>query len=175
AVAEAERELGKVTAFLHGAGTNVPQLISTLDEAAFHRTLSPKIQGARNVLAAIHPEQLRLFITFSSIIARTGLAGEADYAVANEWLTNLTEEFQAAHPNCRCLAAEWSVWSGLGMAQRLGRIETLLQQGITPISPETGIAILEQLLRQSAPSVAVVVTGRFGELPTLNLSKPDLP
>jgi enediyne polyketide synthase len=175
AVAQAEGELGKVTAFLHGAGTNVPQLIGTLDEAAFQRTLSPKIQGARNVLTAIDPERLRLFITFGSIIARTGLPGEADYAVANEWLTNLTEEFQAAHPNCRCLAAEWSVWSGLGMGQRLGRIESLRQQGITPIPSETGIAMLEQLLRHPLPSVAIVITGRFGELPTLKLEMPDLP
>ena len=39
--------------------------------------------------------------------------------MANEWLTNLTEQFQAAHPHCRCLALEWSVWSGVGMGQRL--------------------------------------------------------
>jgi len=67
-VAEAERELGPVTAFLHAAGVNVPQLIPSLNEAAFRRTLAPKILGARNVLAAINPERLRLFVTFSSII-----------------------------------------------------------------------------------------------------------
>jgi len=175
AMTEAQREFGAVTAFLHAAGTNVPQLISSLDEAAFHRTLAPKVQGARNVLAELEPERLKLFVTFGSIIGRAGLAGEADYAVANEWLTSLTEEFQAAHPNCRCLAAEWSVWSGVGMGARLGRIELLRQQGITPISPESGVEILEQLLRSRLPATAVVVTGRFGELPTLALDKPDLP
>jgi enediyne polyketide synthase len=175
AITEAQREFGAITALLHAAGTNVPQLISSLDEAAFHRTLAPKVQGARNVLAALDAERLRLFITFSSIIGRAGLAGEADYAVANEWLTSLTEEFQVAHPNCRCLAAEWSVWSGVGMGARLGRIELLRQQGITPISPEAGVEVLEQLLRRKLPATAVVVTGRFDELPTLALDKPDLP
>jgi enediyne polyketide synthase len=175
ATTEAQREFGAITAFLHAAGTNVPQLIHSLDEAAFHRTLAPKVQGARNVLAALDAEQLRLFVTFSSIIGRAGLAGEADYAVANEWLTSLTEDFQAAHPNCHCLAAEWSVWSGVGMGARLGRIELLRQQGITPISPEAGVEVLEQLLRRKLPATAVVVMGRIGDLPTLALDKPDLP
>jgi enediyne polyketide synthase len=175
AVVEAQREFGPVTALLHAAGTNVPQLIGSLDEAAFTRTLAPKIQGARNVLASLDADRLRLFITFGSIIGRAGLAGEADYAVANEWLTSLTEEFQATHPQCRCLAAEWSVWSGVGMGARLGRIESLRQQGITPISPEAGVEMLEQLLRSKLPATAVVVTGRFGELPTLTIEKPDLP
>jgi enediyne polyketide synthase len=175
AVAEAEREFGAVTAFLHAAGTNVPQLIGSLEETAFCQTLAPKIQGVRNVLATLDANRLRLFITFGSIIGRAGLAGEADYAVANEWLTSLTEEFQAAHSKCRCLAAEWSVWSGVGMGARLGRIESLRQQGITPISPEAGVEMLEQLLRRPLPATAVVVTGRFGELPTLTLDKPDLP
>jgi enediyne polyketide synthase len=175
AIAEVERDLGKITAFLHAAGANTPQLISSLDEAAFHRTFAPKLQGARNVLATIEPGQLRAFITFGSIIGRAGLAGEADYALANEWLTSLTEEFAAANPRCKCVAAEWSVWSGIGMGARLGRIESLRQQGITPISPERGVEILEQLLSHPLPKTAVVVTGRYGELPTLTMAETDLP
>ena len=177
AVAKAEQTLGPVTAFLHGAGTNTPQLISALDEAAFQKTVAPKIQGARNVLAAIDPARLRLFVTFGSIIARAGLRGEADYATANEWLTAFTEEFQAAHPECRCLALEWSVWSGVGMGERLGRIESLLQQGITPIPPDEGVRILLESVRDPglASSVARVVTGRFGEPATVRLEAPELP
>jgi enediyne polyketide synthase len=175
AILEAQCEFGPITALLHAAGTNVPQPITSLDEPAFRRTLAPKIDGARNVLAALDCDRLRLFITFGSIIGRAGLQGEADYAVANEWLTNLTEDFQKAHTHCRCLAAEWSVWSGVGMGARLGRIESLRQQGITPISPEAGVRILEQLLRQRDCPTSVVIAGRFGELPTLKLAKPELP
>ncbi|HEY2951455.1 MAG TPA: SDR family NAD(P)-dependent oxidoreductase [Verrucomicrobiae bacterium] len=174
-VRQIEREWGTITGLLHGAGTNRPQLLGALDEAGFQRTLAPKIRGARNLLAAIDPSQLRLFITFGSIIARTGLQGEADYAVANEWLTNLTEEFQTAYPRCRCVAMEWSVWSGLGMGQKLGRIEALRQSGVTPIPPEEGVEMFLRLLAQKLPSASVVVTGRYGELPTLKLEKPELP
>ena len=163
AVATVETNLGPVTAFLHGAGMNMPQLISALDEAAFRKTVAPKIQGARNVLAAIDPARLQLFITFGSIIARAGLRGEADYATANEWLTALTEEFQATHPSCRCLALEWSVWSGVGMGERLGRIESLVQQGIMPIPPDEGVRILLESVRR--PVARTFLSAGFGDFP----------
>ena len=154
---------------------NTPQLIGALDETAFRRTVLPKISGARNLLAAVDAKKLRLFVTFGSIIARTGLPGEADYATANEWLAALTREFQASHPRCRCLALEWSVWSGAGMGERLGRIESLLQQGITPITVDEGVRTFCELLRQPTPAASLVVTGRFGEPPTLKMIEPELP
>jgi enediyne polyketide synthase len=175
AVAEIKRNLGPVTAILHGAGVNTPQLIGALDEAAFRRTVLPKISGARNLLAAVDAKKLRLFVTFGSIIAHTGLPGEADYATANEWLAVLTREFQTQHPRCRCLALEWSVWSGAGMGERLGRVETLAQHGITPITVDEGVRIFCDLLRQPTPAVSLVVAGRFGEPPTLKMFEPELP
>jgi len=174
AVGEIERNLGPATAILHGAGVNTPQLIGALDEAAFRRTVAPKICGARNLLAAVDVNRLRLLVTFGSIIARTGLPGEADYAAANEWLAALTREFQTGHPRCRCLALEWSVWSGAGMGERLGRVEMLAQQGITPITVDEGVRTFCALLRQPTP-VSLVVTGRFGAPPTLKMLEPELP
>lgn len=175
AVASAESELGGVTAVLHGAGVNTPRLLDTLDEETFLRTLAPKVRGARNVLAAVDSARLRLFLTFGSIIARTGMRGEADYAVANEWLTDLTEDWHIRHPHCRCLALEWSVWSGVGMGQRLGRVDALAQQGITPISADEGIRVLRRLLELPSTPAAVVVAGRFGEPPTMKVERAPLP
>ncbi len=176
AIRSGEEQLGRtVTAFLHGAGANVPQLIDGLDIAAFERTLRPKVEGARNVLDAIDPERLRLFVTFGSIIGRAGLRGEADYAVANEWLSRMTEEWGAAHPHCRCLAIEWSIWSGVGMGERLGRVEALIREGIHPITPEAGIDMLRRLLAADPGAVSVVVTSRFGALPTARMTQRELP
>ncbi len=175
AVREAEAGLGPITAVLHGAGSNTPKRLGLLDAESFLRTLRPKVDGLQNVLAAVDPARLRLLVTFGSIIARTGMHGQADYAVANQWLTRLTERWQAEHPACRCLAVEWSVWSGVGMGERLGTMEALKQQGITPIPPEEGVRMLRRLIGRELPSVAVVVTGRFGEPPTLKLDKPELP
>jgi enediyne polyketide synthase len=175
AVVRIEQELGTVTAILHGAARNSPQLLAHHREELFQRTLGVKVQGARNLLAAVNPEKLRLFIAFGSIIARTGLPGEADYGLANEWLTRLAEQWQAAHPHCRCLAIEWSVWSGVGMGQRLASVDLLTHQGIVPIPPDQGISMLNELLARRLPSVSVVVAGRYRELPTFQFERAELP
>ncbi|NEN90222.1 MAG: SDR family NAD(P)-dependent oxidoreductase, partial [Okeania sp. SIO3H1] len=175
AVNQIETDWGNITAIIHGAGVNKPKLIKNLDRQDCLDTLAPKVHGLQNLFAAINSEYLRLSVTFGSIIARTGLPGEADYALANEWLARMTEQFQAQNPHCRFLNLDWSVWSGAGMGERLGRIDTLMQQGITPIPPERGITILRRLIAQSLPTTSVVVTGRFGEPPTLKIEQPELP
>lgn len=168
-------ELGPVTAVLHGAGTNVPRLLTQLDERALEATLGPKVLGAHNVLAAVPPHELRLFVAFSSIIGRLGMAGEADYALANEWLTRLTERVQRENPTCRCVSLEWSVWSGVGMGERLGRVEMLAQQGIGAIPPDQGIAWLLDLLAQPSLPTTLVVSGRVGKQLPLQTESPPLP
>ncbi len=175
AISNVEKDLGAVTAILHGAARNVPCLIENLDTEAFSKTLAPKIQGAKNLLAAIDPDRLRLLITFSSIIARSGLPGEAHYGLANEWLTRLTEQWQTTHAHCRCLAIEWSVWSGVGMGARLGTVDELARRGITPISVEKGLDALRRLLCRKSANVSSVVMGRLGEMPTLTVERPELP
>ncbi|NEQ76052.1 MAG: SDR family NAD(P)-dependent oxidoreductase [Okeania sp. SIO2C9] len=175
AVNQIETDWGHITAIIHGAGVNKPKLIKNLDRQDCLDTLAPKVHGLQNLFAAINSEYLRLSVTFGSIIARTGLPGEADYALANEWLAHLTEQFQTQNPLCRCLNLDWSVWSGAGMGERLGRIDTLMQQGITAIPPDRGITILRRLIAQSLPTTSVVVTGRFGEPPTLKVEQPELP
>ncbi len=109
AVCQVECELGNITAIIHGAGINTPKLIKNLEKKDFLATLAPKVREIRNLLAAINPDSLRFLISFGSIIARTGLPGEADYALANEWLSREVEQFQCQHPHCRCLNLEWSV------------------------------------------------------------------
>ena len=175
AVAEIERTLGPITGLVHGAGRNVPHALATLDKATFQKTLAPKVRGVENVLAAVNGDNLRLLVTFGSIIARIGMAGEADYAVANERLAALTERFQLGHPRCRCLCLEWSVWSGLGMGQKLGRVEALLQHGVTAIPPDEGARIFCELIASRPQAVSIVVAGRFGNPPTLRLDCAPLP
>ncbi|MFJ5925620.1 type I polyketide synthase [Kitasatospora sp. NPDC092948] len=167
--------LGPVTAVLHGAGRNEPAALGSLTADDFHRTLAPKIDGLRAVLAAVDPERIRLLITFGSIIGRAGLRGEAHYATANDWMSELTADFGQQYPNARALALEWSVWSGAGMGERLGVVEALVREGITPISTENGIQVLRDILADPAAGPVLVVSGRAAGLPTLALERRELP
>ena len=99
AVDQFEAELGQITAILHGAGVNHPKRIKNLTKAEANATIAPKVQGLHNLITAVNLDKLRYLITFGSIIARIGLPGEADYALANEWLADEVERFQQDHPS----------------------------------------------------------------------------
>ncbi|HEX3588102.1 MAG TPA: type I polyketide synthase [Pseudonocardiaceae bacterium] len=173
AVRRFEADLGAVTAVVHGAGRNEPAALGNLTEERFHQTLAVKIAGLRTVLDAVDEDKIKLLVTFGSIIGRGGLPGEAHYSTANDWMSELSVDFQRAHPQSRVLAMEWSVWSGAGMGERLGVVEALIRDGITPISVEDGLSVLRQVLADPSAGPVVTITGRMGGLPTLPLEASE--
>ncbi|HEY3610422.1 MAG TPA: type I polyketide synthase [Pseudonocardiaceae bacterium] len=176
AVARFEAALGPVTAVLHGAGRNEPAALAKLTEESFHQTLAPKVAGLRAVLDAVDQDKIKLLVTFGSIIGRAGLRGEAHYSTANDWMSELTVDFQRAHPKSRALAMEWSVWSGAGMGEKLGVVEALVRDGITPVSLENGLSVLRQVLADPSAGPVLTISGRMGGLPTLPLdTSQELP
>ncbi|MDG4793436.1 type I polyketide synthase [Micromonospora sp. WMMD1082] len=175
AVEEVTAALGPVTAVLHGAGRNEPAALTALDGEAFRRTFAPKVDGLQAVLAAVDPEQLRLLVTFGSIIGRAGLRGEAHYATANDWLADLTTDVGREYPNCRALCLEWSVWSGVGMGERLSVVEGLVREGITPVTPDQGVQLLRRLLGDGRTPPVTVVSGRVESIDTVRRDLPELP
>jgi enediyne polyketide synthase len=173
AIVAGTAELGlHVTGILHGAGVNRPGTVASMTVGELTATLAPKVTGLRNVLAAVDPNRLKLLSTFGSIIGRMGLEGEAHYALGNEWMSHETEAFQRRHPHCRCRAIEWSAWSGTGMGQRLGRIDTLERRGISPISVDEGVTEFLRLVETPGLPSQLVVSGRFGEPRTFNYTQP---
>ncbi|MFC7545989.1 SDR family NAD(P)-dependent oxidoreductase [Plantactinospora sp. GCM10030261] len=175
AVDELTRDLGPVTAVLHGSGRNEPAALTGLDMDAVRATLAPKIDGLRAVLDAVDPDNLRLLVTLGSIIGRAGMRGEAHYAVANDWLADLTTEIGHKHPQCRSLCLEWSVWSGVGMGERLSVVESLSREGVTPVTPDQGVEILRRLVADPDAPGVVVISGRTQGIDTVRYDLPELP
>jgi enediyne polyketide synthase len=174
-VEQVEEELGTVTGFLHGSGVNQPAAVTSLTMAEFDQTFAPKVGGYQAVLDAIDPAGLKLLVTFGSIIGRAGLAGEAHYATANEWLAAATAEFAREHPDCRTVCMEWSVWSGVGMGEKLSVVESLARDGITPVTSEDGLVIMRRLVNDQDTPPIVVISGRTGRIDTVRHAPLDLP
>lgn len=175
AVRHGEKIYGKVTACLHSAGRNQPRLISQLTLHDYRQTLAPKVYGLENILSVLDLDHLKLLVNFGSIIGRAGLEGQADYALANEWSTTITESIRQNYPTCKCLALEWSVWSGAGMGERLGTIEKLEREGIQAIPLNEGLAIFDSLLRCKNVPSKLIIAARFGKLPTLKMAPLTVP
>lgn len=176
AVSRARHELGPVAGILHASGINQPRLVQQVDAASLRGTLSPKLHGMHHLIAACEGSvPPRLLIAFGSIIARIGLAGQAEYALANERMAYAIERLAEQLPECRCLNIEWSVWSGTGMGERLGALDSLIRQGIVPIAPREGIAMLETILGTMHGPVSLVACSRFGMPSTIRFARDELP
>jgi enediyne polyketide synthase len=172
AVCEASRELGPVTALLHAAGVNDPNLFADISDEDLRKTMAPKTLGLRAAVAAAGPS-LRLVVAFSSIIGRMGLKGEAHYAIANAWQSAIAEEISRAS-DCEALSLEWSIWNGAGMGHRLGSLERLARFGVDAISVDDGLAAFERLVLGGATGT-MMVTSRFGPPAEVALAAVDLP
>lgn len=175
AVTELREALGPITGLLHGAGRNEPGALTALTPEDFDRTFAPKVEGLRTVLDAVGAGDLKLLVTFGSIIGRAGLRGEAHYATANEWLADLTEDVARTHPSVRARCMEWSVWSGVGMGEKLSVVESLSREGITPVSPDQGVEILLRLIEDPDAPVVTVISGRTEGIDTVRRDLPELP
>jgi hypothetical protein len=64
----------------------------------FQRVFGAKIGGLRSLLAATADDPLNVICLFSSVAARTGNAGQADYAMANEVLNRVAHELAHTRP-----------------------------------------------------------------------------
>lgn len=105
-------ECGPVRGIIHGAGVLADQTIEGKTRDAFDRVLGTKIDGLANVLRAINTDELKLLAVFSSFTARYGRTGQLDYAIANESLNKLSQDFARRFPSCRVASFNWGPWQG---------------------------------------------------------------
>lgn len=169
-------DYGKITGLIHGAGTNTPCLINDLNLENFNKTYNPKVIGLKNLLDAIDPNNLKIMINFGSIIGRLGMSGQADYALSNAITSDMTAEFKRHHPSIHCLSLEWSVWSEVGMGANLGKIESLINNGIIPIPVKDGIAEFISLINSETESCIVPIISRLGNICEFNnYSSKEIP
>lgn len=166
-----ERHLGPITALMHASGVNEPTRFDPLDHSRFATHLAPKTAGLHNLLAALDRGRLRLLVTFGSVIGRHGLVGECHYAFANGALRAEAERLAGELPGCRVLNLDWSVWSGVGMGESLGVLDTLLRLDVTPIPVAEGVDLFLKLLCAKDLPATVAVHGRLGGLSTAGESR----
>ncbi|MBN1117973.1 MAG: SDR family NAD(P)-dependent oxidoreductase [Bacteroidales bacterium] len=170
---KAEKELGKVTMIIHGAGRNVPRLASMVSWEEAVKEISPKVMGTLNLINCFAENKLKQFTLFSSIIGITGMKGNAWYAFANETSDRLLRQIR--EKGTQTLSLAYSVWSEVGMGARMGSVETLSHMGIGAIPPNQGIEYFLKNIEFPANDQQVVVASRLGGLDTWERKNSELP
>jgi malonyl CoA-acyl carrier protein transacylase/NAD(P)-dependent dehydrogenase (short-subunit alcohol dehydrogenase family) len=148
---------GPVTAVVHGAGVLEDRLIVEKTAEQFDRVFSTKVQGLRSVLQAAAKDPIRAIMLFSSVAARFGNLGQADYAMANEVLNKIAQKEAVNRPGCRVCAVNWGPWDGGMVSAALKR--EFDRRGIDLISPEAGAAFLVREMTSPEADPVEVVAG----------------
>jgi len=147
---------GPVRAVVHGAGVLEDRLIVDKKPEQFERVFDTKVKGLENLLASTTQDPLRHLVLFSSVTARMGNRGQADYAMANEALNKIAQQFAVIRPHCRVKAVNWGPWEGGMVSAGLG--QEFRRRGVELISIASGARhLIDEMCRTDEPAVEVVV------------------
>ncbi|MEU9874414.1 SDR family NAD(P)-dependent oxidoreductase [Actinomadura sp. NPDC048021] len=171
-VAAIAGRLGPVRGVIHASGLNRPARFREIGDA-YAEHAAPKHHGLRALLDAAGTDGLRLLLTFGSVIGRFGLAGEAHYALANGRMRELARVLARDLPDCRVANLDWTVWSGVGMGERLKVLDDLARAGVSPVPPDRGAELLARAAEAKPPSHSLVVSGRLPQLGRAGEAAPD--
>lgn len=177
------RQLGPVTALIHGAGVLEDKLICEKTPEQFEKVFNTKIDGLFAVLSSLDQDKLKYLVMFSSVAARFGNTGQCDYAMANEVLNKIARAKQASLPHCRAIAINWGPWDGGMVTDALKRefekrrIELIpIQAGARQMVAEMGNtdgACVEVVVGGTIPSDVPEPAGTMNKVLTQTFSSRD--
>ncbi len=155
---------GRIDVLLHAAGMERSHVLADKEPSEFDLVFDVKTDGWFNLLRAIGDMPLGTTVAFSSIAARFGNRGQADYSAANDLLCKIASNFRTTRPATRAIAIDWTAWGGIGMAAR-GSIPKMMElAGIDMLPPEAGIPLIRRELTMGGTRGEVVIGQRLGIL-----------
>ncbi|WP_083305302.1 type I polyketide synthase [Moorena producens] len=141
---------------IHGAGVLDDGVLQQMSWERFTRVMAPKVEGAWHLHTLTEHLQLDFFVCFSSMASLLGSPGQGNYAAANGFMDALAHHRRAK--GLPGLSINWGPWAEVGMAGRLDHQsqKRITAQGISPIPPDQGLLLLEEVLAQEATQVGVL-------------------
>ncbi|MFI7102537.1 amino acid adenylation domain-containing protein [Streptomyces sp. NPDC050161] len=137
----------------HLAGQVRDTLITDMDRSTFDAVHDPKAVGAYLLHRHLRDEPLEHFVLFASIASLLTTAGQTNYAAGNAFLDALAHHRRAQ--GLPALSVDWGPWA-TGMIEELGLVEHYLHsRGMSSLSPEAGMAVLERVMGQDRAQLLV--------------------
>ncbi len=157
-LAEVRAAWGPIRGVVHAAGVLADKRIGEKTDAMFDRVFDTKVGGLRALLDATRDDPLTLLAVFSSVSARCGNTGQADYAMANEVLAKVTAAEARRRPGLFARSFGWGPWeAGMVTPQLRDRFAAL---GVPMIGLAVGAQMfVDELSNAADPSVELVLGG----------------
>jgi natural product biosynthesis luciferase-like monooxygenase protein len=148
----------------HAAGLGLDRPLAELDSKTLSTVLRPKVEGTWVLHRLLADEPLDFFVLFSSVNSILATQGQGSYAAANAFLDAVAHHRQAEGRPALCI--NWGPWGEVGFGatpQGVRQHALLALQGISRLTPQQGLEVLEAMLRQG-PVQAGVIPIDWGKL-----------
>ncbi len=151
-----ESSMPPLRGLFHTAGVLDDGILARQSWERFETVMAPKVSGAWNLHQLTQELPLDFFVCFSSVASVLGSPGQGNYGAANAFMDGLAHYRRSL--GLPGLSINWGPWSGAGMAGELSDrdLARLSLSGITPIVPDQGLQVLEELLCSDASQVSVI-------------------
>nr|BAO20201.1 putative type I polyketide synthase [Sphaerisporangium sp. SANK 60911] len=144
-----------LTAVIHTAGALADATLTHLTDQHLATTMHPKAHAAHTLHTHTQNHPLTHFILYSSLAGTLGSPGQANYAAANAYLDALAHHRH--HHNQPATSIAWGLWAQPStMTAHLTPADhqRLHHHGITPLTTQHALHLLDQALATSEPVVA---------------------
>lgn len=152
-----EREVGKITGVVHGAGIVSDSKIWNKEMKSFCRVFDTKYKGLNNIMDNVDKSALKLLVMFSSLSGYFGNDGQIDYVSGNEYMDKYAYYIRSHYPNCRATAINWGAWKGGMMYTDSLYIDTLMERGYILIPLAVGANYFANDFLMGLPSTQILI------------------
>jgi acyl transferase domain-containing protein/acyl carrier protein len=152
---EIQSSMPALRGIIHAAGIIDDGSLRNQDWSRFAKVMTPKVQGAWNLHSLTEGLPLDFFVFFSSMASLIGSPGQGNYSAANAFLDALAHYRRAR--GLRAISINWGPWAEVGMAASMGIHggSRRAANGIGVITPDQGVQILKNLLRDASAQIGV--------------------
>jgi phthiocerol/phenolphthiocerol synthesis type-I polyketide synthase C len=123
---------------LHSATVLADETVLNMSQPAAARVFAPKVTGQWRLHEATAHLDVDWWLTFSSAASLLGSPGQGAYSAANSWVDGLVAYRRAA--GLPAVGINWGPWAQVGRAQFFADL------GLSMITPELGLAAMQQVL-----------------------------
>ncbi|HVY16790.1 MAG TPA: SDR family NAD(P)-dependent oxidoreductase [Rhodopila sp.] len=152
--ARVEADSRPLKGIIHSAGALDDAAISRQTPASLAHAFGAKAVGAWLLHQRSRAHALDFFVLYSSAAALLGTPGQSNYAAANIYLDALAHHRRAQ--GLTALSLNWGLWTSTGLAVKREVVQSGASTGAIPITPEHGMAVLEQAIASGETQVAVL-------------------
>ncbi|MGE0722832.1 MAG: SDR family NAD(P)-dependent oxidoreductase [Alphaproteobacteria bacterium] len=156
-VADLRRRHGRIAGVVHAALVLDNRPIATMDDPAWRAAGTPKMEGSLWLADAFAAEPPGYIALFSSLIALSGGAGQANYA-AGAGFQDAFGLWLADRVACPVRIVDWGFWSDTGSVATPVERARLARLGMGGIATAEGLAAFERVMAQPETRLVVART-----------------